>query len=372
MISNKQLLDDFYDKGRINLENPKNLRVPEPIPDDISWDKVEGMLLGLAIGDSLGNTLDRQTFQVKQEMYGWIDDYLPNRRFKNEARGFPSDDTQMAFWLLEHLNDNGRLNPEALADIYASRQIFVTGKCIHDFQKKCKDGPWYLASSESAGNGAIMRIAPIVVPYIKNPSVEMWASTILVSSMTHNDRASTAACMALVRVLWNIFRMGDTLLNDPQKPFSEWVLKTWCSTMKTFEGTQTDYCSRRVRKYPHVGHCWEYTFKQVSKALKDTLSVEDACDRWGSSAYLAETIPSILYILCTHHDSYEDGVLQSVNCTVDSDTISAVVGAVLGALHGKQNIPERWINNLSGRTNKTNDGEVQKLIAQAKTIWWEC
>lgn len=31
MVSNKQLLDDFYDKGRINLEDPKHLKVPEPI-----------------------------------------------------------------------------------------------------------------------------------------------------------------------------------------------------------------------------------------------------------------------------------------------------------------------------------------------------
>lgn len=373
MISNKQLLDDFYDKGRINLEDPRNiLETPEPIPDDISWDKVEGMLLGLAIGDSLGNTSERLTFSERQETHGWINDYLPNRRFKYEARGFPSDDTQMAFWILEHLNNNGCLNPEGLLEIFATRPIFLTGRTIKEFKRKYKEVAWYLAAAETAGNGALMRIAPIIVPYIKNPSIELWVDTILASALTHNDRASTSSCIALIRILWDIFRLGDKLLNNPQIPFSEWVLETWCSTMKEFEGSKTFYFSRNIDRFPHAGNCWKHTLNQVSKALEEKLSVEDACDIWGSGAYLPETIPSILYILCTHHDSYEDGVLKAVNCTRDNDTIGAVVGAVLGALHGKQNIPEGWVANLSGRTNRTNDGEVQRLIAQAKTIWWKC
>jgi len=49
------------------------------------------------------------------------------------------------------------------------------------------------------------------------------------------------------------------------------------------------------------------------------------------------------------------------------------VGAAMGALHGKKCIPEQWLRDLTGRTTLEEDdsGKVQKLIGEAKAVWWE-
>jgi predicted AAA+ superfamily ATPase len=50
--------------------------------------------------------------------------------------------------------------------------------------------------------------------------------------------------------------------------------------------------------------------------------------------------------------------------TKDNDTIAAVVGAAVGALHGKKGLPERWIANLSGRTTDRDDGRIFEILEQ--------
>jgi ADP-ribosyl-[dinitrogen reductase] hydrolase len=60
-----------------------------------------------------------------------------------------------------------------------------------------------------------------------------------------------------------------------------------------------------------------------------------------------------------------------VNDTHDNDTIAAIVGAAVGALHGKDALPKRWIEKLSGRTHESDDGKIFELIEQAKQIFWD-
>ena len=41
--------------------------------------------------------------------------------------------------------------------------------------------------------------------------------------------------------------------------------------------------------------------------------------------------------------------MRSVNDTKDNDTIAAIVGAAVGALHGESAIPQVWRDGLLGR-----------------------
>ena len=58
--------------------------------------------------------------------------------------------------------------------------------------------------------------------------------------------------------------------------------------------------------------------------------------------------------------------MQAVNDTKDNDTVAAIVGAAVGALHGREKIPDRWISNLSGRTTDQDDGKMFELLTEAK------
>ena len=81
---------------------------------------------------------------------------------------------------------------------------------------------------------------------------------------------------------------------------------------------------------------------------------------------MLETVPSVIYILMRHADNLEEAIVRAVNDTKDNDTIAAIVGAAVGALHGKEAIPKRWIQNLPGRTTDCDDGKVFELLSIAK------
>ena len=83
-------------------------------------------MLGLAIGDPLGITTEARLPEDRGSEYGEIRDYIPNR-YVAEPIGFPSDDSQLAFWTLEQLLEDGSLNPENLADRFCERHIFGIG-----------------------------------------------------------------------------------------------------------------------------------------------------------------------------------------------------------------------------------------------------
>ena len=86
----------------------------------------------------------------------------------------------------------------------------------------------------------------------------------------------------------------------------------------------------------------------------------------GSAAFLFETVPTVLSVLERHADSPRVAVLRAVNDTWDNDTVAAIVGAVVGALHGRKALPQEWIDGLLGRTGAQDDGRVFESIFEMK------
>jgi hypothetical protein len=58
------------------------------------------------------------------------------------------------------------------------------------------------------GNGALMRIAPVVLPHLKSPSSALWDDAVLAGAVTHNDVTSIAACVAFAGMLWELLDMA--------------------------------------------------------------------------------------------------------------------------------------------------------------------
>ncbi|MHB8862749.1 MAG: ADP-ribosylglycohydrolase family protein [Pirellulaceae bacterium] len=358
---NRQVLDRLCAQNKIHLVRSDVLdREPEPT-STVHWDKVEGMLLGLAIGDALGITTEGMLPAERRAQHGEVRNYLPNRH--NQQRlGYPSDDTQVAFWTLEQLLADDGLIPENLANRLTQGHIFGIGSTVKEFLRKHADGlPWYECGPKSAGNGALMRIAPILIPHLRRPSSELWVDTVLAAMLTHNDAGSTATCVAFVNMLWQLLHMREA-------PAPEWWLQTYLDVAGPLEGAR-HYRPRNPDAPEFEGSLHQFVDANVSAAYRDGLSTLEASEGWYSGAYLLETFPSVLYILMRHGHDPEEAIVRAVNDTKDNDTIAAVVGAAVGALHGRSRLPERWITDLSGRTTDADDGKVFDLIAQAKTRW---
>jgi len=326
-------------------------------------DRIEGMLLGLAIGDALGNTTEGQAPRLRREAHGGvIRDYLPNPRAGGRAVGLPSDDTQLAFWTLRRLLEDGRVEPDALLREFASRPIFGIGQTVSEALRRYRSGtPWYETGVPSAGNGALMRIAPVLIPHVASPSSELWADAALAAMITHNDRGSTATCIAFIALLWELLDRDDV-------PAPGWWLDTFVAIARELEGDTTSYTPRTLR-FEYQGPIWRFAAERVREALAEELDVIDAGDAWLSGAYLLETVPCVLYILCRYGHDPEEAILRAVNDTWDNDTAAAIVGAAVGALHGRRALPQRWIAGLLGRTAADDDGEVFRLAEAAVERW---
>ena len=334
-------------------------RAPEAIPSEVNLpDRVEGMMLGLAMGDSLGNTSESMLPNRRDAAYGHIDNYLPNRHANSQRIGLPSDDTQMAFWTLEHLLLEGGLEPQYLGAAFARRQIYGIGKSVREFLTNFKSGtPWMRAGAKSAGNGALMRIAPILIPHIKEPNSSLWGDTLMAGHLTHNDALSNVACVAFVDLLWK-------LVGCKSVPDKFWWVETFAAACELVE-PETHYKPRMGHPAHFSGTLSQLIRQYVVPALEADLSVTEACARWHSGAYLLETVPCVVYILARHGNDPKAAILAAVNETKDNDTIAAIVGAAVGALLGLSALPQTWVSALLGRTESADDGRIFELLRDA-------
>ncbi|NPV75315.1 MAG: ADP-ribosylglycohydrolase family protein [Anaerolineae bacterium] len=363
-LDNITLLDRLLAQGKIALQPSIFLKQsPSPLPENWDFERVEGMMLGLAIGDALGYPTEAELPVTRQRLHGEIRDYLPNQYAGGYPRGVPSDDTQMAFWTLEQLLEDGALKPGCLAYKFAQYPIFGMGSTIRDFLRSYKDQgrTWEESGQSSAGNGALMRIAPVLIPHLRRPSPALWADAALASMITHNDRDSNACCIAFIQILWECLRLNEL-------PEPTWWVDAFVAAAGELEGN-TLYSSR-IPELPYQGPLWQFVDREVRQALKQNLSTLEACQRWHSGAYLLETMPCVLYILARHGDNPEEAIIRAVNDTKDNDTIAAIVGAAVGALHGRTGLPARWISGLLGRTREDDDWRIFELIESAKQTFW--
>jgi ADP-ribosylglycohydrolase len=207
-----------------------------------------------------------------------------------------------------------------------------------------------------------MRIAPMLIPHLRSATPDLWVDTALAAMITHNDSGSIAACLAFVHLLW-------LLLHMEKEPEPEWWPRTYVEVARELE-----HSTYRPRggAYPNFcGPIWQFVEKTVEAAYARGLSILEAGEIWYSGAFLLETVPSVLFILMRHAHDPEEAIIQAVNNTKDNDTIAAIVGAAVGALHGVRKIPEHWLADLMGRTAEQDDGRVFELLTAAQRLWWQ-
>ena len=292
-MRNRETLRRLLAEGDIQVR-PAALfdTAPPALPQGFDFDRVEGMMLGLAIGDALGITTEGMLPADRAQRFGEIRDYRPNRHMRLQpgetVRGYPSDDTQLAFWTLEQLLADDGLVPEHVAGRFAREHIFGIGSAVRAFVANIRNGlAWYKAAQPSAGNGALMRIAPVLIPYVRRPSADLWVDAALCAMITHNDSASVATCVAFVHLLWELLRM-----DVPPEP--QWWAREYLTVARELE-TGAEY---RPRGGAYLGRysgpLWRFVEQTVPEAFAQGLSVREACDHWYSGAFLLETVPSVL------------------------------------------------------------------------------
>ena len=261
--------------------------------------------------------------------------------------------------------EDGGLIPEHLAGKFADAgTIFGIGATVRTFLRNRDAGlPWERCGAHSAGNGALMRISPMLVPYLRAGGTDLWSDVALATMVTHNDEAAISSALAFVALYWD-------LLDMHHPPEAAWWVERYVALAGALEG-DTSYQPRyKDPENAPAGPLWEFVEEKLPRADEQGLSTLQACESWQSGAYLLETVPCALYILMQHGHDPEEAIVRAVNDTWDNDTVASIVGAAVGALHGRNALPQRWLDHLTGRTAAANDGHIFKVLDQARARFW--
>jgi ADP-ribosylglycohydrolase len=349
--SNTEILRALFDEGLVNAVEWEELYSrPEPKVSRVeAADKVAHMLLGVAIGDSLGYPVERLSPEERLKKYGLITSYV-------NGRALPSDDTQLTFDTVKVILEHGRVVPWELARIFASHRISGMGRTVKEFLRNYRERglPWYRTGVKRPSNGALMRISPVIIPNLKTKENYL-VDAVLDTLITHNEPLAIASSVAFADMLWNVINSNGRI--DAKR-----IIERFALVISKLTGDKK-YKTRERAKVRYEGPASEFIRDQVYYALDRGLSVQELSKTIGSGGYLLETVPNALFIFVRYLNDPQRGIIEAVNFTKDSDTIASIVASAFGALYGRQAFREEWVRQLPGKLLKHGqDGEAFQLL----------
>lgn len=87
MGTNRERLNWLFETHQIDLQRgPLFDHPPSPLPPAFDFGRIEGMMLGLAIGDALGNSTEGKLPPERQALHGEIRDCRPHPRWQGKTR----------------------------------------------------------------------------------------------------------------------------------------------------------------------------------------------------------------------------------------------------------------------------------------------
>lgn len=280
-------------------------------------DRFRGCLLGLAVGDAVGTTVEfksRGSFSPLTDMVGggpfqlepgqWTDDTsmaLCLATSLLECQGFKADDQMQRYWAWYqkgYLSSTGHCFDIGNTVRQALEQYHLTGNP-------------YSGSTHprSAGNGCIMRLAPVPLFYHADPDRAIHFSGESART-THGAEECIEASRLFGSMLWSAIS-GDAKAEflTPQRP--------------TIVSPSLQSIARG-----------EYRTQTI--------------DEIRGSGYVVQSLEAALWCFWTT-DSFEAAILQAANLGDDADTTAAICGQIAGAYYGESGIPPHWLDRLAWR-----------------------
>jgi ADP-ribosyl-[dinitrogen reductase] hydrolase len=253
-----------------------------------------------------------------------------------------TDDTSMALCLATSLVERQGFDADDQMRRYSrwAREGYLssTGKCFDigltvraALQRFEQEGNPFAGSTnpQSAGNGCIMRLAPIPMWFFSElDGLEHFAAES--ARTTHGATECIDACRLFARIIYRALRTSsrdDILLGDAE----------------SFVGTEKIVAIAR-------GAYLEKTEQEIR-----------------GSGYVVQSLEAALWAFA-RTNTFKDAILLAANLGDDADTTAAVCGQLAGAYYGEPGIPSHWLERLALREEIAElADEIYRFMS---TPWW--
>ncbi len=302
-------------------------------------DRYRGALIGLAVCDALGATLEFKS----PGSFKPITDIVGGGPFGLKP-GQWTDDTSMALCLAESLIEKRGFDPvdqlERYVRWFREGYMSCTGTCfdiggttreaLSEFERTRK--PYCgTTNPRAAGNGSIMRLAPVPLYFSASPreAIERSGDS---SRTTHGAAVCVDACRYMGGLIVGaVYGVGkDELLADHYTPVSGyWRQSPLCPEIDEIAGG-----SFKRRHPPEIR----------------------------GTGYVVRSLEAALWAFRKGKD-FREGALLAVNLGDDADTTGAVYGQIAGAYYGYEGIPTNWRDMVAMKA------EIEELADKLLVPW---
>lgn len=295
-------------------------------------DRIAGVLLGTAAGDALGAPYEFQPprgpeYEVVMAGGGvwepgeWTDDTAMAVAIAEVAatgadlRDEQAQDAILARWYEWSANTKD-IGVQTISVLRAASR----GGKITAARARETSLAHHMQSGRSGGNGSLMRTAPVALAYLHDEGAMVEAARAL-SALTHHDPETGDACVMWCSAIRHGVLTGDLDVRVGLKHLGGESRETWSERLDVAEVS-------RPADFPKNG--WVVSALQAAwSAIATTAGHE--CD---SEVAAAGHLPR--------------GLDAAVRAGFDTDTVAAIAGGLLGAVHGASAVPQEWRKLLHG------------------------
>ncbi|CAF4185387.1 unnamed protein product [Rotaria sp. Silwood2] len=372
--TDKPWLDQHSNQGEaINRLDKleKDMKDPPNNVDNDIVNRIHGSMIGMALGDALGAYVE---FRPRHYPVQNPVTELKDGGTWGLKKGQFTDDTSMALCLANSLVARQDYVPyDQLVRYtwwYKNGYMSSTGRCfdigaatkqsLREFERRQihfaakhkipLDQSDFLSDPELlkkfdvncsekgvAGNGALMRLAPVPLFFYKHP-IEAIEYSGLSGLITHGDDKVYDACRyygALIVAAVNGATREELLDENFYENHKEWF--------------------RNKPLHPDIKKIVQGSYKKGGY---------DGGIR--GKGYIVSALEAALWAFWSEKDSFRAGVLAAVNLGDDTDTTAAIYGQLAGAYYGYENLPKEWTKEVYA-TNFIQC--LSKWIAYEGTKW---
>jgi len=292
---------------------------------------VRSVFLGVAAGDALGVPVE---FKSREELQRAPVRGMIGQGSHHQPPGTFSDDSSLTFCTAESLIDG--YDPERIGQSFlrwyregywtARGDVFDIGHTTQVAMQRLEDGVQADKAGPdreaSNGNGALMRMAPIVFTLKGLTIPERFRRVRQLSSITHGHLRSAMACFYYVEY-------ARLLLEGIDK----------CEAYRMLQDEMRETLPVLVRDPAEIA--------QLGRLMTGALSDQPE-GRIRASGYVLHTLEASIWCLLTT-DSFSSALLKAVNLGEDTDTTGAVTGALAGLIYPAEDLPASWLECLARR-----------------------